>query len=78
MLANDTPVKSKDNRQYIDNIPAYDREVQRITTLIHHRLDLGQSSLLGAQQITTVYTANSEILKTGNLNPRTNKSHNNG
>ena len=27
-LVNDTPVKTKDNKQYIDNISVYDRDVQ--------------------------------------------------
>ena len=56
-LVNDTPVKTRDNRQYIDNISAYDRDVQRISKSIHHKLDLGQNSLPGAQQFTTVATA---------------------
>ena len=78
MLANDTPVKTKDNRQYIDNIPAYDRDVQRITKSIHHKLHLGQNSLPGAQQFTTVTTVNTETLNGENLNPRIDMSYNNG
>ena len=42
------------NRQYIDNISAYDSEVQRISKSVHHKLDLGPISLLEAQQYTTV------------------------
>ena len=49
VLAKDTPVKIKDNRQYIDNIPTYDRDAQRIARSIHHKLNLGQNSS------TTVY-----------------------
>ena len=30
-MMQDTPVKSKDNSEYIDSIIAYDREVQRIS-----------------------------------------------
>ena len=53
----DTPVKTVHNRQYIDNISTYDSELQRISKLVYHKLDLGQNSLLGAQQYTTVETA---------------------
>ena len=52
-----TPVKTVHNRQYIDNISAYDSEVQRISKSVHHKLDLGPISLLGAQQYTTVAAA---------------------
>ena len=41
-MTQDTPVKSANNSAYIDNIIAYDKEVQT-------RLDLGQNSLPGAQ-----------------------------
>ena len=53
----DTPVKTAHNRQYIDNISTYDSELQRISKSVHHKLDLGQNSLLGAQQYTTVKAA---------------------
>ena len=56
-IMDDTPVKVVYNRQYIDNISAYDSEVQRITKSVCHKLDLGPNSLLGAQQYTTVETA---------------------
>ena len=56
-IMGDTPVKTVHNRQYIDNISAYDSELQRISKSVHHKLDLGQNSLLGAQQYTTVETA---------------------
>ena len=46
----DTPVKTVHNRQYIDNISAYDSELQRISKSVCHKLDLGPNSLLGAQQ----------------------------
>ena len=50
----DTPVKTVHNRQNIDNISAYDSELQRISKSVHHKLDLGQNSLPGAQHYTTV------------------------
>ena len=45
------------NRQYIDNVSDYDSEHHRILKSVHHRLDLGPISLLGAQQHTTVEAA---------------------
>ena len=56
MMCN-TPVKTVQNRQYIDNVSDYDSEHYRITKSVHHRLDLGPISLLGAQQHTTVEAA---------------------
>ena len=56
-MMGDTPVKTVHNRQYIENISAYDSEVQRIPKSVHHKLDLGPISLLGAQQHTTVVAA---------------------
>ena len=56
-MMDDTPVKTVHNRQYIDNISAYDSEVQIISKSVHHKLDLGPRSLLGAQQHTTVVAA---------------------
>ena len=56
-IMGDTPVKTAHNRQYIDNISAYDGELQRISKSVHHKLDLGPNSLLGTQQYTTVEAA---------------------
>ena len=53
-MMGDTPVKTVQNRQCIDNVSDYDSEHYRITMSVHHRLDLGPISLLGAQQHTTV------------------------
>ena len=52
-----TPVKTVQNRQYIDNVSDYDSEHHRISKSVCHRLDLGSISLLGAQQHTTVKAA---------------------
>ena len=49
-MVGDTQVKTVHNRQFIDNIPAYDSEVQTISKSVHHKLDLGPISLPGAQQ----------------------------
>ena len=56
-MKGDTPVKTGQNRQCIDNVTDYDREHNRIFESVHHRLDLGPNMLLGAQQHTTVESA---------------------
>ena len=56
-MMGDTPVKTVQNRQYIDNVSDYDSEHHRISKSMHHRLDLGPISLPGAQQHTTVEAA---------------------
>ena len=56
-MMGDTPVKTVQNRECIDNVSDYDSEHYRITKLVHHRLDLGPISLLGVQQHTTVESA---------------------
>ena len=56
-MMGDTPVKTVQNRQCIDNVSDYDSEHYKITKSVHHRLDLGPISLLGAQQHTTVESA---------------------
>ena len=56
-MMGDTPVKTVQNRQYIDTVSDYDTEHHRISKSVHHRLDLGPISLLGAQQHTTVEAA---------------------
>ena len=56
-MMGDTPVKTVQNRQYIDNVSNYDSEHHRISKSVCHRLDLGPISLPGAQQHTTVEAA---------------------
>ena len=56
-MEGDTPVKTGQNRQCIDNVSDYNREHDRISNSVHHRLDLGQNMLPGAQQHTTVESA---------------------
>ena len=53
----DTPIKTGQNRQCIDNVRDYNREHDRILNSVCHRLDLGPNMLLGAQQHTTVESA---------------------
>ena len=56
-MMGDTPVKTTQNRQCIDNVPDYNSEHYRIAKSVCHRLDLGPNMLLGAQQHTTVESA---------------------
>ena len=56
-MKGDTPVKTGQNRQCIDNITDYDREHNRIFKSVYHRLDLHAKMLPGAQQHTTVESA---------------------
>ena len=50
-ICKDTPVKTEINKPYIDNIDTYNRDRALITKSLSDRLDLGQISLLGAQQV---------------------------
>ena len=56
-MEGDTPIKTSQNRQCIDNVRDYDREHDRILNSVHHRLDLDPNMLPGAQQYTTVESA---------------------
>ena len=56
-MEGDTPIKTGQNRQCIDNVRDYDKEYNRILNSVHHTLDLGPNMLLGAQQYTTVDSA---------------------
>ena len=56
-MMGDTPVKTGQNRQCIDNVSDYDREHHKIFKSVCHRLDLGPNMLPGAQQHTTVESA---------------------
>ena len=56
-MMGDTPVKTVQNRQCIDNVSDYDSEHCRISKSVHHRLDPCPNTLPGAQQYTTVESA---------------------
>ena len=56
-MKGDTPIKTGQNRQCIDNARDYDKEYNRILNSVCHKLDLGTDMLLGAQQYTTVDSA---------------------
>ena len=53
-MEGDTPIKTGQNRQCIDNVRDYDKEYDRILNSMCHTLDLGPNMLPGAQQYTTV------------------------
>ena len=72
-MMGDTPVKTVQNRQYIDNVSNYDSELHRISNSVCHKLDLGPISLPGAQQYTTVETA--AALKIQDKTERDFKAH---
>ena len=50
-ICKDKPQKTEINKPYIDNIDAYNRDRQLITTSLSNRLDLGQNSPPEAQQV---------------------------
>ena len=56
-MEGDTPTKTSQSTQCIDNIRDYDREYDRILNSVRHTLDLGPNTLPGAQQHTTVESA---------------------
>ena len=56
-MEGDTPTKTGQNTQCIDNMRDYDREYDRILNSVCHTLDLGPNMLPGAQQHTTVESA---------------------
>ena len=49
-MIGDTPVKTVQNRQYIDNVSDYDSEHHRISKSVHHKL--GPISLPGVHNST--------------------------
>ena len=56
-MKGDTPIKTGQNRQCIDNVRDYDREYNRILNSVCHTLNLGPNMLPGAKQYTTVDSA---------------------
>ena len=56
-MEGDTPTKTSQNRQCIDNVRYYNREYDRILNSVCHTLDLGPNMLPRAQQYTTVESA---------------------
>ena len=56
-MEGDTPIKTGQNRQCIDNVRDSDKEYNRILNSVCHTLDLGPNMLPRAQQYTTVDSA---------------------
>ena len=56
-MEGDTPIKTGQNKQCIDNVRDYDKEYNRILNSVCHKLNLGPNMLPGAQQYTTVDSA---------------------
>ena len=77
-IMGDTPVNTAHNRQYIDNISTCDSDLQRISKSVCHKLDLGQNSLPGAQQYTTVKAAAAIKVQDKEDTPKVHMSGNNG
>ena len=57
----DTPVKTPDNRQVLDNLEAHVQGKLRITKSLNDRLGLMESSLLGAQSVTVATVQSNEL-----------------
>ena len=57
-LGKDTPVKTEENKPYIDIIDACDRDRAQINQSHSDRLGLGKNSLPGAQQVITAIKHN--------------------
>ena len=74
----DTPIKTVHNSQYIDNTSAYDSDLQRISKSVCHKLDLGQNSLPGVQQYTTVKAAAAIKVQDKEDTPKVHMSDDNG
>ena len=62
-ICKDTPVKTDINKPYIDNIDIYNRDKALITKSLSDRLDLGQNSLPGAQQVRVAVKHTDQITK---------------
>ena len=60
-LYKDTPVKTENNKSYIDNIDAYNRDRALITKSLSDRLGLGHNSLPGAQQVRVATTHTNQM-----------------
>ena len=62
-LCKDTPQKTETNKPYIDDIDAYNRDRQLVTASLSNKLDLGQNSLLGAQQVRVAVKHTDQVIE---------------
>ena len=53
-MRNDTPVKTRDNRHFIEDINSYDRDKAMIDRSFNDTIGLGHTSLPGAQQVKAI------------------------
>ena len=60
-ICKDTPQKTESNKPYIDNLNAYNRDRQLIIASLNNRLDLGQNSFPGAQQVSAAIKHTDQI-----------------
>ena len=60
-ICKDTLIKTEENKPYIDNIDAYDRDRAQINQSLSDRLGLGQNSLPGAQQVIVAIMHNDQV-----------------
>ena len=57
----DTPEKTQDNRQVLDDIEVYTQDRLNIIQSHNHRLGLRKSSLLGAQPVTVAMVQSNQL-----------------
>ena len=57
----DTPIKTIDNRQVLDNLEAYVQDKLSISRSLHERLGLTENSLWGAQTITVAVMQSDQL-----------------
>ena len=57
----DTPIRTSDNRQVLDNLEAYVCDKLNITRSLHDRLGLTEYSLLGAQIVTVAIVQSDQL-----------------
>ena len=60
-IRNDTLVKTRDNKPYIDNVDIYNRDIALINKSLSDKLGLGCTSFTGAQQVITVGKHNDQM-----------------
>ena len=60
-MQKDTPVKTPDNRQVLDNLEAYLRDKLNDTKSLNDRLGLTESSLPGAQSVTVAMVQSNQL-----------------
>ena len=66
----DTPIKTPDNRQVLDNLEAYMQDKLSISRSIHDRLGLPENILPGAQTVTVAMVQSNQLItKIPNYSP---------